>query len=358
MALLDFMPLFVSIQYSFSANFYHVMSGGKLRWTRDAVFDDVVGKAESSALAARVRHEFLPELFPDPNEPRPSCALGIGLATIPHFLYGAPALYLPNQDPWTGPVVGPGDDPVAAIPALDEAAVEERFQPVAAKYDELLDHFSKGKVSVSAPDLQAPMNLLFRLAGERIFHLMLKKKAVAHQLFDNITTTFINAHEYFKRLLTGRVVKTKFSVAECCSFLLSPGLVEEFCAVYDNAAAARLGPMNLHSCGESTKNLHAFKKFDIVSAEFGFGTDLSLARQLLVHPTLGPLEFSCRLEPKRMLSLRPATIVKDVEFILHGVKGGPATIRSVGVDVGTPRENLIAAVDRVNAYNEEKAGEE
>ena len=136
---LDFMPLYVPIHYSFSANFYHVMSGGKIRWKRDAVFDDIVGKAETSKLAARLQHEFLPEMFPSPDQARPSVSLGIGLATIPHFLYGATAFFQPNQDPWTEAVVGPGVDPVAAIPALDEAAVEERFQPVAAKYDTLLD---------------------------------------------------------------------------------------------------------------------------------------------------------------------------------------------------------------------------
>jgi uroporphyrinogen-III decarboxylase len=116
--------------------------------------------------------------------------------------------------------------------------------------------------------------------------------------------------------------------------------------------------MRLHSCGASTHNLEAFSKFKIVWAEFGFGTDLKMARRLLVQPGIGPVPFSCRINPKRLLSLKPGDIVNDVESILDGAKGGPASIASVGVDHGTPRENLLAAMNRVKQYNEQKAEDE
>lgn len=116
--------------------------------------------------------------------------------------------------------------------------------------------------------------------------------------------------------------------------------------------------MNLHSCGESTHNLEAFTKYNIVSAEFGFGTDLAKARRLLIDPKIGPLPFSCRIEPKRLLSLSREQIKEDVEFILNGVKGGPARIASVGVDYGTPRENLLAVMERVDEYYRQKEREE
>nr|MDO8117293.1 uroporphyrinogen decarboxylase family protein [Candidatus Sigynarchaeota archaeon] len=276
----------------------------------------------------------------------------------PYFLYGAPVVYRPNQDPWSETVIEPGDDPVARILALDETAIEERFHPLAVIKDRVHERYSQNEVTIGPPDLQGPMNLLFRLCGERIYGYMLKKKDIAHRLFDNITRTFINSHLYFRELLHGTRGKSMFSVAECCSYLESPGLIDEFNRKYDNQCAAELGPMNLHSCGESTRNLDVFSKFDIVSAEFGFGTDLAKARRLLVTPGIGPVPLSCRLEPKRLLSLSKEQVTADVEFIIHRVRGGPASICSVGVDLGTPRKNLLAAMARVEQYNKEKEEEE
>jgi uroporphyrinogen-III decarboxylase len=224
----------------------------------------------------------------------------------------------------------------------------------------LLQQYTAKEVNIGPPDQQGPMNLLFKLVGEQIYNYMLKKKPIAHQLFENITSTYIHSHQYFKKLLHGMKPgqKMAFHVAECCSYLESPALVEEFNLKYDTACGEALGPMGLHSCGESTRNLDVFAKFNITWAEFGFGTDLKKARRLLISQSAGPVPFSCRISPKRLLSLQPTQIETDVEFILDGVRGGPASIASVGVDHVTPRENLLAAMNRVSRYNEEKAKEE
>jgi hypothetical protein len=358
--LLDFMPLNVPISFSFSANWYFKQSQGRIYYTKDVLLDDPASKARIDVDGANLRHGFLPELFPAPAKARPSVSLGIGLATIPHFVYGAPARYFPYQEPWTDTLAKPGENPLVVVAAIDETRIEELYAPLANQKDALLRQYSPKDVSVGPPDQQGPMNLLFKLVGERIYHYMLKKKDIAHQLFENITATFVNSHRYFRKLVYGMKAgqKTTFQVAECCSYLESPALVEEFNLKYDTRCADELGPMRLHSCGESTHNLEAFSKFNIVWAEFGFGTDLKKARRLLVQHDIGPVPFSCRINPKRLLSLKPADIVKDVEFILDGVKGGPASIASVGVDHGTPRENLLAAMDRVKQYNDEKAAEE
>lgn len=358
--LIDFLPLHVSISFSFSANWYFKRSHGQVEYTKRVLLDEPATKARMDVDGARLRHEFLPEMFPSPGKMKPSVSLGIGLATIPHFLYKAPAMYFPYQDPWTDVLVQAGENPLDVVTCIDEARIEELYAPLAAQKDVLLQQFRPGEVSIGPPDQQGPMNLLFKLVGERIYHYMLKKKDLAHRLFENITTTYINSHRYFRRLVHGMKPSQKatFQVAECCSYLESPALVEEFNLKYDTLCAEALGPMRLHSCGESTHNLEAFSKFKIIWAELGFGTDLKMARRLLVQPDTGPVELSCRINPKRLLSLKPADIVKDVEFILDGVKGGPASIASVGVDHGTPRENLLAAMERVERYNDEKALED
>ncbi|MBN2151361.1 MAG: hypothetical protein JW839_07950 [Candidatus Lokiarchaeota archaeon] len=358
--LLDFMPLAVPLHFSFSANWYFRHSEGRIRYTKDVLLDDPASKARQDLDGARLRHSFLPEMFPDPVEARPSVGLGIGLATIPHFVYGAPAVYFPYQEPWTDVLVRPGEDPLSAVAALDESRLEERYVPLANQRDALLRQYSPKDVNIGPPDQQGPMNLLFKLVGERIYHYMLKRKGVAHQLFENITETFVNSHRYFRRLLRGIKPgqKAPFQVAECCSYLESPALVEEYNLKYDTRCGEELGPMWLHSCGESTHNLEAFAKFKIVSAELGFGTDLQKARQLLVQEGIGPVPFICRINPKRLLSLKPSEVEKDVAYILDAVRGGPASIASVGVDYGTPRENLLAAMGRVKRYHDEKAEQE
>ncbi|MEX2684624.1 MAG: uroporphyrinogen decarboxylase family protein [Candidatus Sigynarchaeota archaeon] len=355
--LLDYLPLIVPINFSFSANWYFKQSNGRIRYTKDVLLDDPLLKARLALEGAHLRHDFLPEMFPDPSSTRPSVNLGIGLATIPHFVYGAIAKYFTYQEPWTEVLVKPGENPLDVVTAMDESRLEDLYAPLANQKDALLRQYSPKEISIGPPDQQGPMNLLFRLVGERIFHYMLKKKDIAHRLFENITTTFINSHRYFRQLLHGirPGKKMPFNVAECCSYLESPALVEEFNLKYDTRCAEELGPMGLHSCGQSTHNLEAFSKFKIIWAEFGFGTDLEKARKLLVQEGIGPVSFSCRINPKRLLSLQPADIEKDVEYILGAVKGGPASIASVGVDHGTPRENLLAAMNRVKRYIDEKA---
>jgi hypothetical protein len=234
--LLDFMPLNISISFSFSANWYFKQSSGKISYTKAVLLDDPVQKSANDLAGVRLRHAFLPEMFKAPGETtRPSVNLGIGLATIPHFLSGAPALYFPYQEPWTDTLVKPGDNPLDVVKALDENHIESLYLPLACQKDALLQQYTAKEVNIGPPDQQGPMNLLFKLVGERIYHYMLKKKPIAHQLFENITHTYIHSHQYFKKLLHGMKPgqKMAFHVAECCSYLESPALVEEYNLKYD-----------------------------------------------------------------------------------------------------------------------------
>jgi hypothetical protein len=127
-------PLHIPISYSFSANWYFKQSGGKISYTKAVLLDDPVQKSTNDIAAARLRHAFLPEMFKAPGETtRPSVNLGIGLATIPHLLYGAPAMYFPYQEPWTDTLVKPGENPLDIVKALDENLIEALYSPSPAK---------------------------------------------------------------------------------------------------------------------------------------------------------------------------------------------------------------------------------
>jgi uroporphyrinogen-III decarboxylase len=116
-----------------------------------------------------------------------------------------------------------------------------------------------------------------------------------------------------------------------------------------------LGTIGLHHCGEApAEKVEAYAQYPWTSVELGFGSNLRRARELIIHPKLGPVPFSCRISPYRMLNQPADQIRRDVEWICDQAKGDPVSINVVGIPLGTPDENLWAMFNAVQEYNKQK----
>jgi uroporphyrinogen-III decarboxylase len=209
------------------------------------------------------------------------------------------------------------------------------------------------KYLIGFPDLQGPLNIAIRVIGDiRMLGLIAHhgKTSVVEHILEQCSDAYISVTQALRNA-TGRPKKYPFRVAGCTYFYLSPSQWERFCLPILHKISA-LGSISLHHCGEAnSEKIKSYSKYPWRSAEFGFGSDLKLARQIMHYPKGLPLPFSCRISPYRMLNQSSSQIQQDIAWILQNAKGGPISISCVGVPLNTPEENIWTFYRTIEAYN-------
>ncbi len=351
MALLDFMPLSVSLSISFSSDYYHAHAGS--RFTED-VLAHPLARYEQKVRQWEYRKATFPEMFG--NEGRPNPDLGIGVPTNPR-IFGCQVRYREHMDAHALPLLRPDEDPAT----LKLPDIQHNMQWLYDEIDVLVDH-GWNKHEIGLPDLQGPLNMLFRVVGDtRMLSLLARnsKAEVVHHLLDLASDLYIEVHLSLRKA-TGRPMKTGFTASGCTYYYLSPAQFTTFILPVIAKCEGKLGEhVGLHHCGEaSTDKIEAYARYPWRSATFGFGSDLRRARELMVHPRLGPIELQCRVSPYRMLNQPAPRIREDIEWITAQVRGGPASIHLVGCPNDTPVENIHALREAVLVYNTAREREE
>lgn len=345
------MPLYVSCSISFSSAWYHHHAGS--RYTED-ILGDPVARYEQSKREWECRINKYPEFFEREKDSPPRPYLGIGVPTNPK-IFGCKVKFREHMDAHALPLLKPDDDPKS----LKLPDVQEGMNWVYEEIDTLLDAGWKRK-ELGLPDLQGPLNTSMKLVGDqRMLRLIASKKRAGdvRHVLEVASDLYIEVHQSLRKA-TERAVDGGFTASGCTYFYISPKHFENFIIPIVKKCEV-LGEAGLHHCGEApTEKIEAYAKYPWRNVTFGFGSDLKLARKLMIHPKLGPIQFGCRISPFRMLNQPAEQITKDVEWILENVKGGPAGIHLVGCPNGTPEENLWALWNAVKAYNDKKAEEE
>nr|MDO8086655.1 uroporphyrinogen decarboxylase family protein [Candidatus Sigynarchaeum springense] len=351
MALLPFLPLHISCGFSFASDWLYHNAGIAMdeKTMRDPLLRIERGKKEQAFL-----HSKYPAIFRNLPDPRGSPGLGVGVASLP-MIMGCKVRFADHMDPIALPALRPDDDPMTLkVPDLDDA-----MQWLYREIDVLVDH-GYPKHSIGLPNIQGPHNIAFRVVGDTRFLGLIgrpSKAAVVHHVLDVVSDTFIEVTKRLRRA-TGKPEKGPFSMAGCTYYYLSPKQWRTFeLPVLEKCKA--LGDMGLHHCGVATNDmLDNYALWPWTSVEWGFGTDLGYARQRFISSKTGPLPFSCRVSPYRMLNQPASQITADVNWIIEGVQGGPARVAVVGIPWKTPDENIFAMKRAVDAYNRKKAEEE
>ncbi|HMF33511.1 MAG TPA: uroporphyrinogen decarboxylase family protein, partial [Candidatus Lokiarchaeia archaeon] len=212
------------------------------------------------------------------------------------------------------------------------------------------------KQDIGLPDLQGPLNIAMRVVGDtRLLNLIARpaKAEIVQHVLEVTSDAYIAVFQALRRA-TGKSAAGNFTIAGCSYMYLGPTHWQKFCLPVVRKCEV-LGAIGLHHCGEApTEKIEAYAQYPWTSVELGFGSDLKRARELFVHPRLGPVPFSCRISPYRMLNQTADQIRQDVEWICANAKGGPVSINVVGVPLGTPEENLWAMYDAVQDFNKQK----
>lgn len=341
----------MSCGFSFASDWFYHNAGLAMDET---TMRDPLRRIERGIKERAYLHSRYPTIFRGEPDPRGSPGLGIGVATLP-MIMGCKVRFADHMDPIALPALGPNDDPMQlGVPDLDDSMLW-----LLRELDTLVDH-GYTKQSIGLPNIQGPMNIAFRVVGDTRFLGLIgrpSKAAVVHHVLDVVSDTFIEVTRRLRKA-TGKPERGPFSMAGCTYYYLSPKQWTAFeLPVLEKCKV--LGEMGLHHCGVATNEmLDNYARWPWTNAEWGFGTDLAHARRAFISPKMGPLPFSCRISPYRMLNQPAAQITADVNRILDGVQGGAARIAVVGTPWKTPDENILAMKHAVDAYNRRKAEEE
>lgn len=341
-------------------NFYAVMANTEFssRWLAKNVgwsfereiYEDPLKWIKLKKKYHEVLNEMFPEIYPTIPGKITTILGGPGIATM-SMLFGCEIKYSKEIEPWAMPIIPNKIRPLQ----LKMPNINDSFLYLAEQYDKIREVFGR-KVKIMEPDLQGPLNIAFKLCGDKIFQYIgiKSKKHIGRHVMQVATDTYIEAYKWIRRLLKQKARKP-FVISECTSYFISPRTFEEFNLFYDSKAAKELGPIFVHSCGEtSNEKIKLFTKIhEFTGAELGFGTDLKYARTIFKNENANPLIYA-RIDPRRMLSETSQQIREDVNWILRTGQGGPLTISCVGVPYGTPRENIHALHDTCWTYNEQK----
>ncbi len=351
MALLDYLPLQIRAGFSFASDwFYHNCGTSMDEVTmRDPVLRQVMHEKQEHF----VRKKYPTFFGEDSDKIRYHPSIGIGVVTMP-LLFGCPVRFTPHMDPIAQPALAQTDDPMT----LREPNLDDALQWV---YKEIDAYVAAGwkKQEIGLPNLQGPLNIAMRVVGDtRMLNLIARKSQAptVRHILDVISNTFIDVNRILRKS-TGKPPVSGLTIAGCTYHYLGPSHWLEFCLPIVKKCEV-LGSLGLHHCGEAAaEKLEAYASYPWTNIELGFGSDLKRARQLFIHPKLGPVPFSCRISPYRMLNQPADQIRKDVEWICENAKGGPVSINVVGVPLGTSDENLWSMYNAVQDYNRKKEAE-
>ncbi len=351
MALLDYLPLNIRAGFSFASDWYYHNCGTP--WDEVTMRDPVKRHAMQEKQAHFVRQKYPTFFGEDSEKVRPHPSIGIGVATLP-MLFGSPVRFTPNMDPIALPALAPTDDPMMLKPPDLDNEMQWLFKEI----DTLIAAGWK-KQEIGLPNLQGPLNIAMRVVGDtRMLNLIARKSqaATVRHILTVISDAFIDVNRILRKGLNKPPV-SGFTIAGCTYAYLGPTHWLEFCLPIVKKCEV-LGNVGLHHCGVApAEKLEAYAHYPWTNVELGFGSDLKRARQLFIHPKLGPVPFSCRISPFRMLNQPAKQIRKDVEWICENAKGGLVSINVVGIPLGTKDENLWAMYNAVEDYNKRKEAE-
>ncbi|MHA1682999.1 MAG: uroporphyrinogen decarboxylase family protein [Promethearchaeota archaeon] len=353
MALLDFLPFYISCRMSFATAYYHAHAG--TCYDQEHMLDPVK-RHEQEVKAWEYRVNKYPEFFEHEKNSKPRPYLGVGVPTNPK-IFGCTVHYRPHMDAHALTYLGEGENPMS----LKVPDIQANMQWLYEEIDALVDRGWK-KEEIRLPDLQGPLNTSMKLVGDnRMLKLIAqrKKEEVVRHILDVASDLYTEVYTSLRKA-TGRPEKSPWTASGCTYYYLSPFHFKKFIIPVIEKCKESMGNIvALHHCGVApTKKIEAYAEFPWREVTLGFGSDYELARKLFIHPNLGPIVINCRISPFRMLNQTAQQIKEDVARITSGIKGGPGNIHLVGCPNNTPEENLWALWNAVKAYNDKKAEEE
>ncbi len=273
----------------------------------------------------------------DPD-PHPSPFIEFGIVTIP-ALFGCPIKFFDDNYPWVQELqLSEKEICNLKIPDIEHTYP---MTEIIRQMDYLENKYGRLEGDLNCQGVQ---NLAMKMRGEQLFLDYFDNPSLAYKLLHLMTQTMIQVASYVKKR-TGSLAKTVTTRAEanlfvtsnCSVTMISNQLYEKYLLPYDNMLSQALQPFGIHHCGVMDDYLEGYAKVENLSfLEAGWGSSISKIRKYFPN-----IQLNTRISPVRLLTLSEEEIRQDVLELIRG--GAPLdrfSISSVGVEYGTPDENI------------------
>jgi len=207
-------------------------------------------------------------------------------------------------------------------------------------------------------DWDGALNLALHIRGQQLFEDFFNNSSIVHKTLNVATQAMVEVVRYVgSRTGTTSVCVTpiiadinpRLNVTSNCTVtMISLEHYDKFIFKYDKFLSQQLQPFGVHHCGEDMERfLPAYKRLKTDFFEIGWGSDVRRCRQVL-----GPnVYINARLSPVRLKNCSKKEIIEDTKKLIE--QGNPLrtfSISSMGVEYGTPDENIEAVVETVEKY--------
>lgn len=343
-------PRHVPIDFAFHNSWWHHNCG--VSFTPEYFFDPDARVAQNREMRRYLWQRYGTLGFGE-KEPRPLPLVDFGAATVP-AAFGCEVIFSPDNSPQ---VIDRNLDDEAAW-RLREPDILHSY-PV-AEIIRQMDYLEQKYGYITGDlDWDGILNLAVHLRGQQLFLDFYERPDLAQHILRTTVGPLVELVTYVRgRTGTSSVAVTPIVadidralnvVSNCTVSMISPSMYERFVLPHDRALATRLQPFGIHHCGT---NMHLFaQSYAKVGAvkfyEVGWGSDVQQCRRVLGEVAW----LNARLSPVRLLNCTPAEIRQDVMNLLSA--GRPLDTLSIsvmGVEYGTPDENVEAAVAAVEEF--------
>lgn len=240
-------------------------------------------------------------------------------------------------------------NPLASIQSVDDLPTPQEIltHPVIQQFDAQLSELltTQPDATIIPPlfwdtsgraTIHGIITTSLKLYGENIFIKIFDDPDFVHSLHQWITDVYITLIQHYSE--SGQIPVTSVHIGECAGTMLRNSQYEEFIVPYINQIADALGPIRLHSCGDSNHLLSAVQKISHLQI-LDTGSNTSIAK---IRQQIGS-EFQIDIAPpvEALLDGAPShEIVAWLHKTLDENAGGPLLI-GFHIEPGYSLENCL-----------------
>lgn len=312
-------------------------------------------RVETQMKQMKLLHERFGDIGLGNPDPQPNPFVDYGMALVPE-LFGVETKFFDDALPWSIPA-NMSEEKINSLVVPDVLNTHPMTE-IIRQMDYLEKKYGRVTGNINTCGIQ---NLALKLRGDDLYTDFYVNPDLVHKVMNICLETIIPLANYV-RSRTGTLASSVTPMAppemyitpNCTTAQISNESYEEFILPYEMKLANALQPFGIHHCGSVDNVVEGYSKIkNMQFIEVGPLTDLRRVRELM--PTVF---MNARICPVRMLQCTAEEIEQDVKRLVD--TGAPyelLSIDAVGLDYGTPDENVRTMLNTAKNYSAAKIAE-
>lgn len=313
-------------------------------------------RVEANLKQQKILYERFGDLGMGNPNPEPNPFIDYGMVLLPE-MFGCEITFFDDALPWANPAdLSAGEIEKLTVPDIENSYP---MTEIIRQMDYLEEKYGRVTGNINTTGI---LNLALKIRGDQLYIDFFENPQLVHKLMEICLQSIIRLATYVRKR-TGTLASSVTPMAppemyvlpNCTVAQISNQAYEEFVLPYEQRLAEAMRPFGIHHCGSVNNVVEGYSKIkNLEFVEVGPNSDLRRVRELMPD-----VFINARIDPVRMYQCTPQEIADDVKKLID--TGGPLdklSIDAVGVDYGTPDENIRVMITTAKDYSAEqiKAG--